>query len=275
MLNRDRLSHSPFPLRVGAFFLALAVLWLPLAGILSATIRDANTLTILAMSLLFIEFVVLVQVWGRQVYRDSKILRRYGLARNRLNGLELLQGLGLGLISLFSMFVLQGLLGWSVWQPTSTALPRFVLEGGLVGLGVGLAEELLFRGWLTDELERDYSPTTTLWASSLTFAVLHFIKPLDEVLHTLPQFWGLLLLGLTLALAKQGSRGRLGLPIGLHGGLVWGYYIVNVGALVSYTEDVPTWLTGINQNPLAGGVGLLFLAGLAVYMWRRSQSQHW
>jgi hypothetical protein len=272
MLNRDRLSHFPFPLRVGAFLLALAVLWLPLAGILSATIQDANTLTILAMSLLFIEFVVLVQVWGRQVYRDSKILRRYGLARSRLNGLELLQGLGIGLISLFSMFVLQGLLGWSVWQPTSTALPRFVLEGGLVGLGVGLAEELLFRGWLTDELERDYSPTITLWASSITFAVLHFIKPLDEVLHTLPQFWGLLLLGLTLALAKRGSQGRLGLPMGLHGGLVWGYYIVNVGALVSYTEDVPTWLTGINQNPLAGGVGLLFLAGLAVYMWRRSQS---
>lgn len=279
-LSGDRLAKSPFAVRVGVFLLMLALLWLPVAAILNYRISDANRLTIVAMSLLFIDFLVLLQVWGRWVYRESNSFRRYGLQGSRANALEWLQGLGLGFFSLFGMFVLQGWLGWVIWRSPSPSLLHIGLEGALVGLGVGLAEELLFRGWLTDELQQNYRPTTVLWASSLTFAILHFIKPLAEVWRTLPQFWGLLLLGLALAWAKRAGQGRLGLPMGLHAGLVWGYYIVNVGGLIDYSGQVPDWLTGVNQNPLAGGVGLVFLAILAGYMRGRSRStpnrvKHW
>jgi uncharacterized protein len=273
-LNRDRLAKSSFAVRVGTFLLTLAGLWLPFAAILHFTIKDANTLTIFAMSLLFIEFLVLIQVWGRRVYRESQILRRYGLQFNQTNGAECLQGFGIGLFSLLSIFVLQGCLGWIAWRSPTPDLLHVVLEGGLVGLAWGLGEELLFRGWLTDELQRNYRPTIVLWASSLSFAALHFIKPLAEVWRTLPQFWGLLLLGLALAWAKRAGQGRLGLPIGIHGGLVWGYYIVNVGGLIRYTKQVPEWLTGVNQNPLAGVVGLVGLLILAGYVrWRSHQTQ--
>jgi hypothetical protein len=110
--------------------------------------------------------------------------------------------------------------------------------------------------------------------------VLHFIKPLPEVIRTFPQFPGLVLLGLALVWAKRSTRrqlrltgvqhqGRLGLPIGLHAGLVWGYYMIHVGQLARYSGQVPQWLTGIDQNPLAGGAGLVFLMLLAAYMrWR-------
>lgn len=55
---------------------------------------------------------------------------------------------------------------------------------------------------------------------------------------------------------------RLGISIGLHAGLVWGYYIVNVGQLIEYSNQVPVWVTGIDGNPIAGVMGLLFLSGL-------------
>lgn len=176
----------------------------------------------------------------------------------------------IALLCIFTLFAVQSWLGWTAWQTPSTQLPRFVLEGLRVGLGIGFAEELVFRGWLLEELQRDYRRSVALWASSVIFAILHFIRPLAEVVQTSPQFWGLLLLGLTLVWANR-ATGRLALPIGIHGGLFWGYYIVNVGQCIRYTQQVPTWVTGINQNPLAGVIGLLFLAGLAAYAWGRSR----
>jgi hypothetical protein len=53
--------------------------------------------------------------------------------------------------------------------------------------------------------------------------------------------------------------------MGLHGGLVWGYYILNVGELVKYSDIVPTWITGIDHNPLAGIMGIFFLSILVLW----------
>ena len=86
------------------------------------------------------------------------------------------------------------------------------------------------------------------------------------MIRTGAQFPGLLLLGLNLVWAKGSTRGRLGFPIGLHGGLVWGYYIVNVGQLIGYEQHVPSWVTGIDGNPLAGLVGLISLGAIAVFL---------
>jgi hypothetical protein len=44
--------------------------------------------------------------------------------------------------------------------------------------------------------------------------------------------------------------------------LVWGYYVVNVGELVTYTQTVSPAITGIYGNPIAGVMGWLFLLGL-------------
>jgi hypothetical protein len=57
--------------------------------------------------------------------------------------------------------------------------------------------------------------------------------------------------------------------MGLHAGLVGGYYIVNVGQLMQYSGQVPEWVTGIDGNPLAGLMGLGFLSLLAIAMKRR------
>ncbi|MBD1932421.1 CPBP family intramembrane metalloprotease [Trichocoleus sp. FACHB-69] len=259
-------------MRLGLFFLSLLSIWLPLASPIYIFVKDSNLVTILTMGLLFVEFLLLLRFWGQNVYQQSHLLRSYGLQGTRRNGLELLSGLGVGVIITFSLFWLEGLLGWLVWQSPTVVLPRLVVEGLASALGIGLAEELVFRGWLLDELERDYRPRVVLWADVLIFALLHFLKPPAEILRTLPGFPGLILFGLTLVWAKRGSKGRLGLSIGLHAGMVWGYYIINVGQMVQYSGRVSDWITGVDKNPLAGAMGLMFLGVLAFLMRMRSRS---
>jgi membrane protease YdiL (CAAX protease family) len=204
------------------------------------------------------------------VHNESKIYQHVGLEFTRQNGVELLRGLAIGLISIQLLFLVQGSLGWLEWQQPSQSVVRFILEGIPTAFGTALAEGLFFRGWIYDELERDYRPSVVLWAASLIFPISHFLKPIAEIIPTSPQFFGLLLLSLICIWAKRNSRGRLGLSIGIHAGLVWGWYVINVDKLIEYTGKVPVWVTGVNDNPLAGVVGLSFLLTLALWMWSKN-----
>jgi uncharacterized protein len=225
------------------------------------------------MVLLYAEFIILLRLWGKYVYNQPHLLRHYGLELTRKNGVELLWGLAAGIIGILILFGLQGILGWVMWQQPKVFFLKLILESLIVGLGVGFAEELLFRGWLLDELQRDYSKSVTLWVDAIAYAALHFIKPLEAIIHTLPQFPALVILGLTQVWGKRWRRGRLGLPIGYHAGLVWGYYLINVGNLITYTKQVPEWVTGIDRNPLAGFMGILLLSGTALNVWSLNRKQ--
>jgi membrane protease YdiL (CAAX protease family) len=265
MNNRIKIATYPFPLRIVIFLLILLSIWLPLATPIYLLVKDSNLATILTMGLLFTEFLFLIPLWGKKVYGQTSLLKSYGLINTRQNGLELLIGLAIGTLLTFSLFTVQGMLGLVSWQ-NSDNLPRIIAEGLLSALGIGFAEELVFRGWLLDELQRDYNDRISLWANSLVFALSHFIKPVAVMLRSWPQFPGLLLLGLILVWGKRSRQNRLGLSIGFHAGLVWGYYMINVGQLIRYSGSVPDWVTGVNGNPLAGAIGLLFLGAFAFAM---------
>lgn len=260
-------------MRLSLLLIALLLVWLPLAvPIYLFLSHDPNLVTILTMGLLFGEFLWLLRWWGKHVYRQPQLLNYYGLKGTRQNGLDLLKGLSIGLLFVFGLFALEGLLGWLEFQTPQPGLPRLIVEGLVSALGIGLVEELVFRGWLLEELQRDYSPNASLWSDAIIFAVSHYLKPLSEVIRTLPGFPGRLLLGWALVWAKRSSGGLLGLPIGLHAGLVWGYYIINVGKLVQYSDRVSPWITGVDGDPVAGVMGLLFLGILAVWMRKRAAS---
>lgn len=267
------LAQRSFLIRLGSFILFLCLPWLPYAALIYFLVDDTNLQTILTMVPLAIWFFIFLPVWGKYIHQQRDMFEYYGLEFTRHNGVELSQGLAIGLINILVLFSLQGMLGWLLWEQPSVWLIKIILEGSITGLGVALAEELFFRGFIYDELQRDYNPSVVLWTSSTIFAVAHFIKPLPEIIQTSPQFLGLLLLSLACALAKRSSRGRLGLSIGIHGGLVWGYYIINVGGLIKYSGSVPRWVTGVNDNPLAGVMGLLGLTILALWMRMNSRSK--
>ena len=250
----------------------LLLLWAPIAIPLHWLIRDRNLANILTLLILYAQFLWLVRRWGQQVHHQHQILRHYGLELSRQNGLYVLRGLGIGCSSVLLLLGFETILGWIQWQSPSLATLRIVLEGLIVALALGFAEELLFRGWMLDELQRDYAPVAALWANAILFAALHLR------LWTFP---ALVLLGVALVWAKRshyetrlGKRFQLlGLPIGLHAGLVWSNYIVEVGQLIQYRDRVPTWVTGIDRNPLAGVMGVLLLGILALVMWRYAMMQ--
>ncbi|GAB4346445.1 MAG: type II CAAX endopeptidase family protein [Leptolyngbyaceae cyanobacterium] len=264
--------HYPAPLRLVIFALILVALWLPIALPAYLLIRNQNLVSILTLLVLYAEFLWLVQQWGRVVHQDSRILNHYGLEWSRRNGMELLAGFAIAVFSVLLLMGLQTILGWVAWKAAAPNLARIILEGLLISLALGFAEELLFRGWILDELQRDYIPTVALWGNAIIFAALHL---------RLLTFPALVLLGVALVWAKR-SRGewqlgrrrdRLGLPIGLHAGLVWSNYILEVGQQITYTGRVPTWVTGIDRNPLQGLVGIVLLGFLAIGMWRFARSQ--
>ena len=277
LARRSAIARLAAPIRIFLFLLTLALGWAPFAipiyGIGNRI--DPNAASIAAMSILYIEFLLLLWQWRRRLYGDPTPFKSCGWQRQRQDIRFLLTGLAIALPGLAILFGLQVLLGWATldWSQFSG---RWVVEGALVGLAVGFAEEMLFRGWLLTELEADYSPAIALWSNSLLFAIAHFLRPLEAILATWPQFFGLVILGLTLVWGKRAvssvSRdrgGRLSLAIGLHSGLVWSYYVVDVSDLVVATERVPAWLTGVGGNPLAGVLGVLLLAVMAGYVrWR-------
>jgi CAAX amino terminal protease family. len=217
--------------------------------------------------LLYVAFVLEVGWWGRRVWGQSAPYRYYGLTWSSPSFREFLLGLAIALGSFSALLLLQVGLGWLRVQEVDL-LPA-IGSGALTALGVGFAEELLFRGWLLTELEQDLSLSSALWANSLIFAVLHFLKPLEVIMQTWVQFPGLVLLGMILVWARRLTAGRLSMAIALHSGLVWAYYIVNTTQLIVPNGTVPDWLTGIGGNPLAGLMGLTFLAGMALMV--RSQ----
>lgn len=268
----SKLRVYPAPVRIIVFAIILLLAWAPIALLLHWLIRDPNLASIISLLILYAFFLILVRYWGQHVHHQPQILRSYGLEFSRRNGLHVLRGLGIGLGSVLLLLSFETLVGWIQWRSPSLTTIQVVIEGLIVTLALGFAEELLFRGWMLDELQRDYAPPVALWADAILYAGLHL---------RLSTFPALVLLGVALVWAKRshmvtrlGKRyNLLGLPIGLHAGLVWGNYIVEVGKLIQYSDRVPAWITGIDRNPLAGLVGIVFLGSLAFGMWRYALRQ--
>lgn len=283
--------------RIFIFLLLLAIVWIPLAGplyLLGYAFNRSGTAEILALVLLYGGFLFGLPRWGRRVHGWQRPFERCGLVLRSQTLKDCVIALAIGVAGVFALFGIETLLGWATPTSPSPRLVRFIFEGLLMALAVGFAEEMMFRGWILAELEETYHSTTALIMNALFFAGTHFIKPWSEVVRTFPQFFGLVALGVALVWARRtetasaltSSRASsrtsslapasairtesnrfkerkgttcLGYPIGLHAGLIWGYYIVNVGGLSEYTGRAPEWVTGIDDNPLAGLLGVILL----------------
>jgi hypothetical protein len=244
----------------------------PLALPIKLLIADANLVSLLTIPLLYLIFLALLQGWGHWGRQADNLLKRYGMRYPKAWIYEWLGGLGMGYGIVLLLFELQGAVGWIDWFNPNRSMPWLLLEGLVIAALISLAEEIFFRGWLLDELQRSYKPNTALAITSMIYALLHSLR----ITPASVQWISLTLLGWSLGIAKQVTGDRLGLSAGLHGGLVWGYYVLNVGKLFEYTHRGPIWMTGFEQNPLAGVLGILTMMGLAIGLMiaRNSQVRH-
>ncbi len=176
-------------------------------------------------------------------------------------------------LSLVVLILVPIILGsWAEWK--GVILMPDILNSIFLCLIVGLAEELIFRGWLWGELHFLLKPSDAVVIQATIFSLVHVIpiSKSDIGFHELIfLLTGLFLLGLILALRRVLDKGSLGGCIGLHGGLVSLWFFSNAD-LISISQDTPTWLIGpggISPNPIGSTVGVLFLA-LMVFFYRNA-----
>ena len=206
-------------------------------------------------------------LWG--VSRlENQPFSSYGLALTIKTALLTLLGLGISLTGLTLVVALEAHYGWVVWQSDKkqsllTCLGPLLL----LALLVSTVEELVFRGFLVNQLLQIHSPwVAAVWAS-LLFALLHGIWDGPSVAPQLPGLW---LLGMVLVLARLTNDDNLGLEIGLHGGWVWGLASLDVSQMLRYAGHRPPWLIGLGDQPLAGVLGIGLLLATAGVIWASS-----
>ena len=261
------LRASTAIVKVVAFFAAWAVFWLPLAFAIAILLKwrppnplkAEQKLTLLA-SLYLIAPLIL---WGAS-WVDGVYFSDYGLEWNLSFLVSLGLGLGLGVLNIIIAFTGEWALGWIKWQAKNwQRLGRVLLPILFLGIWIGLTEELIFRGFLINELQHDYFLWAAAVISSLIFALSHLIW---EQNNTLPQLPGLWLMGMVLVLARWVDGSSLGLAWGLHAGWIWSLTCLEEAELISYTGKGPSWMTGLSNNPLAGVVGFLCLLGVGLFL---------
>jgi membrane protease YdiL (CAAX protease family) len=178
-----------------------------------------------------------------------------------------LGGLGSAALLLAGLVMVALISGRGRWQG-DLQLPELLNALALV-LGVGFAEELLFRGWLWGELEQQLGPRRATGLQAAIFALVHPWQRLPG-LEAMALLVGLVLLALTLAGRRRRDGGCLWGAVGLHGGLVGGWFALQSG-LLQLSPSAPAWMVGpagSGPNPIGGVVGWL---GLAMLLVRRPQ----
>jgi membrane protease YdiL (CAAX protease family) len=249
------------PLLYGVGWLAVR----PLAGI--APQLRVDQLDLLGVAVAFALLLLSLPSRLRRVWGEGRPWRRLGLAGPGGAALRCwLGGVGQAALLLGGVVVLLLLLGQARWNGRLGA--GEALNALALWVGVGFAEELLFRGWLWGELELELGARRALLLQALIFAALHPWHQLPG-LAAIGMFGGVLLLGLALALQRRADAGRLWGAMGLHGGLVGGWFVLQSG-VIEVMPQLPVVLGGSGgagaPNPLAGVAGWL---GLGLLLRRR------
>nr|WP_305778749.1 type II CAAX endopeptidase family protein [Nodularia sp. NIES-3585] len=262
------MEDASVPVVVMTFFISWIGCWLPIATVIAITLNWQPTKPLqpeqklpLLVPLYLLAPLVL---WG-VIWLSHKSFSAYGFVGNISLLSSLALGFGLGVFSLAMMFTCLFWLGWCYLEKSNIKLiPSILPTILLVALLVGGIEELVFRGFLFTELERDYPIWVAAAISSLIFALLHLVW---EQRETKPQIPGLWLMGMMLVLARIADGGDLGMAWGLHAALVWAIATVDTAGLITYTGKASEWWTGKNKKPLAGAAGIICVLGTGLILW--------
>jgi membrane protease YdiL (CAAX protease family) len=213
----------------------------------------------------------------------------YGLRGPRARPWLALAGAGLAVAVLLADVLAQAGAGWIGWDPDAGGKFWKRLPASLAaGVGIGLLEEVFFRGWAFERLSRGRSAFRAAVWLSVVFALPHAFQgsraPKDLVAgpagaldalaawggHVLdpagflPRFVGLSLLSLVLVSAYL-RTGTLWIAVGVHGGAH--VFLQQYSALT--TRDPETWNWAGSKWLYDGVPAWILMIGLARAFWPR------
>jgi len=261
--------------------LLLAVAWLLTRPLLGWGVEPA-TVELLVSLVAFLLLLICLPIRLGRVWGVADPWRALGLHGPLGSSLGLfIQGLleaALLLVGLSAVLVVLGQARWGGGLTFGQTLNAMAL------LGVGFAEELLFRGWLWGELQLGLERRKAAVVQAVVFSLLHIRFDQGWAMH-LGLLPGLFLLGLVMAGGRSRDGGLLAGAVALHGGLVAGWFALQNG-LLTLEPTIPIWLIGPNYssgialpqyNPIGGLLGWLGLIQLLIWRWRwlsQSKSPH-
>ena len=223
---------------------------------------DTENLSLIGTIFTFLIFIFSLPKWFKSrwgVINTWKLLGINKIGKNINLFIFFLRGFLLSII-LISLILIP-IIGtkWGYW--IGTISPDTFINAIFLILGVGFAEELIFRGWLLEELKKQFGLKKAILGQAFIFSIVHigFDLPFLQMLSILT---GLFLLGILLSLIRLKYKNSLWGCIGLHGGLVGLWFITNNG-LLEISKNSPKWLVGpgtINTNPLGGIFGISLIA---------------
>ncbi len=159
---------------------------------------------------------------------------------------------------IFLLLIILHLGSWLTWQVSFTL--NTLLNAIFLGLVIGFAEEVIFRGWLFGELISFMNIKYAIILQSIIFSLVH-LRFNENLFELISLFLGLLLLGLVLAHRRLMDDLSIFGCIGFHGGLVGIWFFID-NSVIDFSISTPRILfgsTGDSTNPISGLVAISFL----------------
>jgi len=229
----------------------------------------SSNLSIIGTIVTFILFLGILPSWGQVRWKTKNIWVSIGLDfTNKFTALKIFfSGFTFSVFLLFCLVLFFFLCGWvdSINYIKITEL----LNAILLIVGIVFAEEIVFRGWLMEEMVLLFGLRRGILFQSIVFSLAHYRSDIG-LLPLIPFFTGLFLFGLVLTLRRTIDKGSLWGCIGLHGGLVGIWYLFDTGMLV-FSIDTPYFLLGPSKNmvnPIGSIIGITILL-ITIFFQRR------
>tara|TARA_Y100001968_G_scaffold145035_1_gene132469 strand:- start:29 stop:871 length:843 start_codon:yes stop_codon:yes gene_type:complete len=230
---------------------------------------SSNSLSILGTIITFILFISVLPSWGRIRWKNNHIWLSIGLDfKNKIKVLKIFfSGFIFSVFLLSILFLFFLICGWidRIDYIKFTQLFNAIL----LIVGIVSAEEMIFRGWLMEEMVLLFGLRRGIIFQSAIFSLAHYRSDIS-LLSLIPFLTGLFLFGIVLTLRRTMDRGSLCGCIGLHGGLVGIWYLFDSG-MVSFSIDTPYFLLGPSRNmvnPIGSVIGIIILL-ITIFFQRR------
>jgi membrane protease YdiL (CAAX protease family) len=223
-------------------------------------------------------------VWISRKYLDKKSLISLGLKLNKRSIIDLFFGFTLSGIMIATIYFSLLMLGYLSVENigfnagTFTSIITILASLFSIGFAVGWSEELVFRGYLLQNLTEGIGIKWAVILSSIFFGLVHMLNPNASVLA------GILITIITFLLVAGWLRtGQLWVPMGLHAG--WNFFMgpifglpVSGRSAESLVDNVivgPEWITGGEFGPEGGIIVLpvILIGFIVLFFWTKTRDR--